>query len=160
MVSRQTRASGLLHQLSRARPCCCFRGAHAARQSQHRSRMFDRRSVVNIARRVQSRHSYPFSLLITSGRISLKQRNEQVDYRYMFYLSSATRWAVSWVGDDMTQTSVVDNISPARCRVLPWRCLAEKGSPHSRKIFSKCIENTQYNLFPGLDGIYSYNCRN
>ena len=54
----------------------------------HRSWMSDRHSVVNIARRVdlQSRHSYPFSLLIISGRISLKQRNEQVDYRYMFYL--------------------------------------------------------------------------
>ena len=48
--------------------------------------MSDRRSVVNIARRVQSRHSYPFSLLIISGQISLKQRNEQVDNRYMFYL--------------------------------------------------------------------------
>ena len=54
----------------------------------HRSWMSDPRSVVNIAQRVdlQSRHSYPFSLLIISGRISLKQRNEQVDYRYMFYL--------------------------------------------------------------------------
>ena len=51
-----------------------------------RSWMSDWRSVVNIRRRVQSRHSYPFSLLIISGRISLKQRNEQVDYRYMFYL--------------------------------------------------------------------------
>ena len=50
--------------------------------------MSDRRSVVNTAQGVdlQSRHSYPFSLLIISGRISLKQRNEQVDYRYMFYL--------------------------------------------------------------------------
>ena len=56
--------------------------------------------------------------------------------------------------------SVVDSISPARCRVLPWRRLAEKGSPHSRKIFSKCIENTQYNLFPRLVGIKSYDCRN
>ena len=37
----------------------------------------------------------------------------------MFYLSSATRWAVSWAGDDMMQASVVDSISPARCRVLP-----------------------------------------
>ena len=48
-----------------------------------RSMMSDRRNV-NIARRVQSRHSYPFSLLIISGRISLKQRNQQVDYQYMF----------------------------------------------------------------------------
>ena len=53
----------------------------------------------------------------------------------------------------MTQTSVVDSISPARCRVLPWRRLAEKRSSHSRKIFPKCIENTQYNLFPRLVGI-------
>ena len=54
----------------------------------HRSWKSNRRSVVNIARRVelQSRHSYPFSQLIISGRISLKQRNGQVDYRYMFYL--------------------------------------------------------------------------
>ena len=54
----------------------------------HRSWMSDRRSVINIARRVdlQSRQSYPYSLLIISGRISVKQRNEQVDYRYLFYL--------------------------------------------------------------------------
>ena len=56
--------------------------------------------------------------------------------------------------------SVVDSISSARCCVLPWRRLAEKGSPHSRKIFSKCIENTQYNLLPRLVGIKSYDCRN
>ena len=158
MISRETRASGLLRQLSRARPMTAadlvvVSKAHAARQSQHTCEKFrlstptlykwsripfnnndgkiTRRhdeicwmkghfnriiavcnrvpiskhdlcssvflladftevcrsiaqsnpSVVNIARRVdlQSRHSYPYSLLIISGRISLKQRNEQVD---------------------------------------------------------------------------------
>ena len=62
-----------------------------------RSWMSDRRNVVNIARRVQSRHSYPFSLFIISGRISPKQRNEQVDYRYMFYLlMTPFSWNMAW----------------------------------------------------------------
>ena len=103
MISHETTAASTAVTCAthdRSRPCCCVRGPCSSTVSAqsymwemsaptlYRSWMSDRRSVVNIARRVdlQSRHSYPFSRLITSGRISLKQRNEQVDYRYMFYL--------------------------------------------------------------------------
>ena len=93
---------------------------------------------------------------------------------HVLFVNDATRQSVTcWAGDDMTQTSVVDSIYPAKCcvlplrrlaekgsphsrkifSVLPLRRLAEKGSPHSRKIFSKCKENTQYNLFSRFVGI-------
>ena len=96
-----------------------------------RSWMSDRRSVVNIARRVQSRHSYPFSLLIISDRISLKHRNEQVDYRYMFYLlMTPFNWNMTRqqhvkcnsLGGELGGRWHDPDHSPARCRVLP--CMA------------------------------------
>ena len=82
--------------------------------------------------------------------MSLKQSNEQVDY--MFYLLKApfswnmarqqhvkctTRWVVSWAGDDMTQTGVVDS------QALPS---GERVATTLQKIFPKCIKifNTIY----------------
>ena len=77
-----------------------------------------------------------------------------VDYRYMFYLLMTQHVKCNSLGGELGgRWHDPDQCSPARCRVLPWRRLAEKGSPHSRKIFSKGIENTQHNLFPRLVGI-------
>ena len=130
----------------------------------YRSWMSDRRSVVNIARRVdlQSRHSYPFSLLIISGRISLKQRNEQVDYWYMLYLlMTLFSWNMApqqlvkcnWLGGELGGRWHDSDQCCGQQDVLPWRRLVEKESPQSRKIIPNCIENTQYNLFPRLVGM-------
>ena len=109
MISRETRASGLLRLLSSAR-----RMTAGGLVSETHMQLGSHSTVVHV-KNVNSRQLR----LFTSG---------------------VTRWEVSWAGDDMAQTSVVDSI--ACCQAPP----SGERVATLQKVFPTCIKifNTIY----------------